>query len=768
MANVLGLSLGMFCFLVTSLYVRDELTHDKWHKNSDRIYVPTIGTEVSGGYSYSSPPFALHDALLNESPGVEDIVNLASVVTESYSFIKSYEFDNQEFESLYIYATEPSFFKIFDFGLQIGDSETALDQPTDVVISAELAKKHFGKENPIGEFITLKGKGTYSISGVLKSIPSNSHLRFDLLIMADMTASPYKDYKGNWQLGWGKDYVLMRQGYTVEALTEDLKEIYEKNTDNDEVRKVGFDLFSDLYLEGRANQRQKGIFGGNKRYVYIFSIVGTLIFLVACFNYVNLKVASSFARTRDMAIRKVLGASKLSLISISVVETALVALISLLVALVSVEMSLPGLNDILGKRLTLAFNDQPSLLLLPLLVLALVLIISGIYPALVSSTFNISSLLKGSLPKVNQPILRKSIVAFQFIICAGLLSSALIIKGQAKFLINKDIGYNTENVFNISLYQSGYGRRYQQLKTELERIPQIIAITGSSLPSSMMSMLLPIEKDGNETQVVFRTGAVDLNFHEVMDIDMIMGRALSEIPESQLENAAVINETAYKSMNSEDVIGTKLARFEIVGIMKDFHVASTKSRISPVILTTEPSSIRNLQFRFRAGDRELIMSQLEELWEKLGETKPLQMSELATFYNGAFEREKVLVKIFNGLTVMLVLISFLGLLTISIFESKFRERELSIRKVLGASYLTLLRLSNGRFLWLIGVSLLISIPITHELISNWLEAFPYRLKNIDFYFLISSLGVLALSVVVLTLHGHKNAHKNPVDILRNE
>lgn len=767
LVNILGLSLGMFCFLITSLYVRDELTHDKWHANSDRIYVSYRSTETTNGYSYSDAPFALHDALLNESPGVEAIVNIAPVMTEKFSFIKAYEIADQEFSSLKIVAAEPSFFKVFDFGLKLGNEEKALTDPKNAVISSQLAERHFGGENPIGEFITLKGKGVYSISGVLNPIPSNSHLLFDVIVMADMNAGIYKSYKGDWQLSWGKDYVLRRENYALENLEHDLDEIYDRNTSDDEERVTDFSLFSDLYMQGRAGSRGN-LFGGDKKYVYIFSIVGVLLFLVACFNYVNLKIASSFARTKDMAVRKVLGASKRKLIFLSIGETALVSFIALILSLIAVEMSLPSLNQILGKRLDLSFVDQPQLLVLPILALVLVILISGIYPALISSSFNLSSLLKGSLPNVSKPLLRKIIVGFQFTICAGLLSSALIIRGQANYLIGKDLGYNTESVYNIDLYQNGFGTQYEQLKMELERIPQIIDITGSSLPGSMMSMMLPLNEDEEESQALFRISPVDHNFHEVLGIDLLMGQTFSNLPESRLKNAVLINETAYKAIGQEDVIGMKISRFEIIGVVNDFHVSSVKSKIAPVMLMSDMLGIRNLQFKFRAGEKETVMAQLEQMWKDLGKGKPLQTSELATHYANAFKTEETLVKIFNGLTMMIVAIAFFGLFTISTFENKFRERELGIRKVLGASYLTLLKLSNVRFLSLVGIALLISIPITYHVISDWLEGFPYRVENVNTYFIISSIAVLIMTVLVLTIHGHKNAQKNPVDILRNE
>lgn len=766
--NIIGLSLGIFCLLITSLYVRDELTYDKWHKNAERILLPTISMESSGGMVYTSPPFALHDALLNESPGVEEVVNIGKAVTADFESINQYQIGENQFDADAIYFTEPSFFRVFDFSLKFGDEQSALNEPKNVVISAEIAEKHFGKDNPVGKFIELKHIGAMKVSGVLDPIPGNSHLRFDMLLAVNMNADPYKSYKGNWQLGYGQNYFLIEKGYSKARLIDDFKSVYEKNRDTGESRVLGFDSFGELYLNGKVRGTQS-IFGGNRKYVLIFSVVGGLLFLVACFNYVNLKVASSFARTKDIAVRKVLGSSRARLILLLVGETTLVTIISLIISLIALEFSLPYFNELLGKRLDLSFIDQPGLLFLPTATLVLVIAISGIYPALISSSFNMASLLKGELPKVSKPMLRKSLVAFQFVICAGLLSSALIIRGQAKFLINKDLGYNTQNVHNIGIYENGFGGKYQELKTELERIPQIEAVSGSPLPRSIMATMVPLEQNGEEVMTYFNIGSVDLGFDDLLEIDILKGNSFTELPSSRLKNAVLINETAYKAIGLEDPIGIKLSgRYEVVGVMKDFHVSSVKSKIRPLMVTADPANIRNLHFKFREGEKETVMAEVEKVWERFGTDKAFQTTELATFYANAFKREDTLTRIFDGLTVMLVVISFFGLFSLSVFESRFRERELGIRKVLGASYLSLIKLANRKFLGLVFLALFISAPITYLLISNWLEAFPYRLESTASYFFIASLTVLALAVFVLTVHGHKNALKNPVDALRTE
>ena len=476
------------------------------------------------------------------------------------------------------------------------------------------------------------------------------------------------------------------------------------------------------------------------------------------------------SRTRDLAVRKIVGASRFKIISHLFGETVFLTTISMLIALIGVELLLPGINSLLDKRLELAYFSQPELIFIPLIAFVLVLILSGVYPAIISSSFNMASLLKGVKAKSKISVFRKSLLILQFVICAGLITSALIIRAQAKYMIDMDLGYNVENVENIGVFTGGFADRYEELKTELERIPQIEQVSGSSLPNFRMVMSFPVENDLNELeQVNFVTGAADVDFVDLFKLEIVEGESFAGLKSSEVRDAVLINETAVAQMNVSNPIGMKLAnRFTVIGVLKDFHFASAKNKIKPILITHDNSQITNVHFKFRDVDREVVMLQVKEVWQSFNTDEPFETTHVASFFNKAYQREVTLMKIFNSLTFILISIALLGLFALASFESQLREKELGIRKVLGASYLSLLKVLNKKFLWVILIALLISIPITYLLINKWLVTFPYRVENVAPYFVSACAGVIVMGILILGIHGYQTSRKNAIEVLRNE
>ena len=764
MVNILSLSLGMFCFIIMSLYVSDELTHDQWHSNVARIFTTEVVMNFTNGEPQSYlPPFALREALKEESPGVEAIANIGDKLTDKYRI------GDDWFETGDLHYTESSFFRIFDFGLKWGDEVSALTDPNSIILSPQLANKHFGKDNPVGEIIEFEEKGVFKVTGVLNPIPSNSHLQFDMLMSANFNEPPYSWYKDRWSLGYGKNYILLKENYTPDQLAEDAKAILIRNKNKGFADGLMVNSFGSLYLDGKTYGYETKMFGGQRKYVVIFSLIGVLVLLVACFNYVNLSTARTFIRTKDLAIRKVIGASRTRLLSLLVSETAFIAFIALIVSVIAVELSLGSINLLINKRLEFSLFNNPTLLLIPGAALLLVVLISGIYPAIIASSFNISNLLRGVLPYSKTSTLRKGLLVFQFLICAGLLMSALVIRSQAKFMINMDFGYNVENVHYISLFKGGFAGKYDQLKTELERIPQISDVSGAPMPTRGLGLSFPIEKNGERVAINFTTGAADVDFTDLLEIEILQGRSFSELETSELKNAVLINETAFIELGVDDPIGMELAgMYKVVGVMKDFHFADAKSEISPILITTDKAQIRNLHFKFKEGERANVLLTVKNVWESFNTDTPFETTELATFYSSAYQQEETLVNIFNWLTAMLVVIAFLGLFALSSFEGQLREKELGIRKVLGANYLQLIKALSQRFILLVVLALLLATPLTYYLISNWLSSFPYRVTDLTPQLSTAIIAIVSITVIILGLHGYLSSRKNPVDVLRNE
>ena len=762
--NLIGLTLGMFCFLVTALYVKDELTHDKWHKNSDNIYFSIITMNKGGGVSFNLYPSVLIvDALIEESPGVENAVNISMAASAEFKVGEEWVKTDGFFQS------KSALFDIFDFDLKYGNKATALENPENVILSSELAETYFPGQNPVGEFLEFKNKGMKKISGVLSPIPSNSSLQFDMISPINMMEEPYKYGANNWNTGTGLNYFLLKEGYSPEKLHEDLKAIVLRHEAESMAENYHFRSFSNAYMNNQTMRNYDNMFGGQVKYIYIFSLIGGLMLLVACFNYINLTTARSFARSKDIGIRKAIGASRARLVINQMGETLFIAFASLIVAMIGIELMLPSINTLIGKNLNLDIINSPEVLSLPIGLLFLVVVISGIYPAVTVSSFNLSSILKGDNPKSRGNVLRKSLVVLQFIICTGLLSGALIIRGQANHMMNLDLGYNATNILSIGLDRLKLTENYQELRAELQAIPQIEKVTGSPLPNLNSALFFDIGEGEAKKQLTVFYGDADKDFNEVFGLEILEGVDFGQLTESELVNAVLVNETTVKTLEWSDPIGKELAEgFKIVGVVKDFHYRSALSAIGAAVIKYNKDEIRNLQFKFRHGDKEAVEAQVGQIFKDFGVEQPIEMEAVDSFFAQSYAREEKLVNIFDVLTGFLMAIAFLGLFALSTFENQLREKEIGIRKVLGAGYLQLVATLNRRFFVLIVIALIASVPISYYLVNQWLASFPYRLGNLSFYFIYALGGVIVLSIGILSTHGYFSARKNPVDVLRNE
>ena len=765
LVNLLGLSLGMFCFLVTALYVRDEYTHDQWHENADNIYFPRIVMNRAGGVNFNLyPTILLGDALKESSHGVANVVNIG--MNEDAEF----KIGEDWLQTSELFYSQPSIFDVFDFDLKYGNKSTALSEPDNIVLSSEIAERYFSGRNPVGEFIEFKDIGTKKVSGVLSTIPSNSHLQFEMLAPINLDEEPYKSYQSNWTTGVGLNYIQLKEGYPLEKLKEDVLNILATHKDASYAEQYEYIAFADAYMNSQTMRfNSKNMFGGQTKYIFIFALIGGLILIVACFNYINLTTARSLSRSKDIGIRKVIGASKNHLVMSQMGETLFISIMALIIAVIGLEVLLPSINLLIGKGLSLNISQGLDILLLPTGLLLIVVILSGIYPAVTLSRLNLSSILKGTTPKSGSNVFRKTLIVFQFLICCGLLTGALIIRGQANYMMNLDLGYKQENIVSVSLTETEIGERYQALKTALQAIPVIDKVSGSPLPRLNGVMFFEVGEGAEKVPNSAYFGEADKDFNDIMGLEILQGTDFSGLTEAELATAILINEKMLKTLGWDDPIGKELAEGMIVrGVIKDFHYSSAQNEIKSAIIMYGVDEIRNIQFSFREGDKEAVKSQVIDVFESFGVQKAIEMKEIESYFADSYAQEAKLVSIFDILTGLLMIISFLGLFALSTFENQLREKEIGIRKVLGASYLQLLNALNNRFLLLIIIALLTSIPITFYLISQWLTAFAYRIESLLPYFTTSIVSVVVLSIIILSVHSYINARKNPVEVLRNE
>jgi len=764
--NIFGLSLGIFFFLLTGLYVKDELTHDRWHSNGSQIYLPKQSLNSNGMSMSLMPSYAIGPAWVEESPGVLDFATI------SFAGKKVYTVNEQEFETDKFFHSNAGLFRLFDFGLALGDETTAFDDPNGLIISHELAQKHFGKENPLGETIDLGETGIYKVSGVLNPIPSNSHLQFEMVVPIRFDKGPYQGLETNWQFSNGLHYLLVQEGYDLDKLAEETKALIKKHRGEDSDFEFTFEPFEDLYLGGMTIRDSGGMFAGQRKYLIIFSITGFLMLLVASFNYINLTTARSFSRAKDFAIRKIMGAHKGQIVGLQLAETLFISLTAMVIAIIALELSLPYINGLIGKSLNLNVRVQPDVLLVPAAVLLVVVLISGIYPAIVGSRFNIASALKGTQPKSGGTLIRRGLIVMQFVICAGILSSSLIIRSQANYLIQKDLGYNSKNIMHVNLMMGGLTEQYDELKAELERSPYLEGSAAAPIPRATGMLFLDMGEGAEKTREFVAYNAADKGFVDLFELEMVSGKNFANSTEAELKEGILINEAtiALTDHDAESIIGEVIdgSAYKVLGVLKDFHFSSTKQEIRPLIMVYEPNQFGSLNLKYRHGEQDQVVAHIHAVWEQFGIVEAPDYKIVENYFTETLEREGLLVNIFDVLTIALVVISALGLFALAVLESQLKQKEMSIRKVLGANTIGLLKRLNQRFLWLIIIAIIISVPITQVLIGNWLEAFPYRIESTYSFFAMSSLVVLLLATVMLTVQGLMRLRENPADVLRNE
>lgn len=763
--NLIGLSIGIFCFLVTVLYVRDEVTHDKWHKKAESIYMSTLQLQREDGEPFDlNPSDNLLSALKEESSGVVESVSISP-----YNWA-NYQVNDEWIQTKKFFYSSPELFKVFDFSLKYGNEDLALAGASDVILSADIAESIFPGVNPVGETVSLKNGDVLKVVGVLNPIPKNSHLQFDFLGSIANENSLYDSFEEDWLIGRGYSYFLLKEGYSAEKLLADAKPILTRHDIKGQADGLSFLKFSDLYLNGQTNRDDPdNLFGGQRKYLYIFSLVGGLILFVACFNYINLTTARSFSKVKQMGIRKVMGASRNRLVISQMGETFALAFCALLIAIIGLELLLPFAQPLIGKEIELNFLNAPELILLPFSVLILVVLISGIYPALTLSSFNISGVLRGVLPQSKVSLLRKSLFVLQFIICSGLLMTALVIRGQANYLIEMDKGFNEENIMSLGLYQEGKSLDYQVVRSALEAIPQIEMVSSAPLPQFPPPAPMSVIINGKSILMTIYAGSADKDFNALFGLQILEGTDFSGLTQSMLDSAAIINETAKKKLGLNPAIGAKMPNGEIVvGVVKDFHFSSTKDVIAPAMITYDPKRFYAVQFKYREKDKEAIKGQVALALKKMGIKAAPNLQEIKGYFAYAYKREAQLVTIFDLLTGLVVVVAFLGLFALSSFENKLREKEIGIRKVLGATYLNLIQTLNKRFTWLIILAIAVAVPITKYGVEQWLSVFPYRQDSLNLYFISAIVIVGFIAFSVLGLHSYFSAQKNPVDVLRNE
>ncbi len=762
--NILGLSVGMACSFLIFLYIQHELSYDRFHQKSDRIYRITTEWQIEGQpqiHETAAAPVA--PALLNDFPEVQEAVRLRRT-----GAIINY--NSKSFLEYRIYLVDPSFFDVFDFPLIQGNPETALNHLHSIVLTERTAEKYFRSEDPLGKILSFGNRFDFEVTGVAQNVPSNSHLNFDFLIPFEAVNS-FSNY--NYLESWGawnfRTYLLLQEDFPPTELEEKSRAFIKKYRGENASNPQRFHLqpLTKINLES----------SGKLKYIYFFSAIASIILILACINFMNLSIARSSTRIKEIGMRKVIGASRHQLIKQFLGESIVLALLALPLAIFFVHITLPVFNTLLMTQLqSVYFRNFPFLGgILGITLLAS--LISGSYPALYLSGFQPVRSLRGELKSgARVARFRSLLVVFQFAASIILIIGTLAVHQQMRFIHNRNLGFNKDFIVNVPLYDNSLREKTEYMKHELLANPNVQRVTASSFsPGSYPNQSVDWEGRKEDEELMMAWYSVDHDFINTYKIEIIEGRDFSRAFPSDVQSAYILNEAAVKALGWENAVGKRFmvekAGFKmgiVTGVMKDFHFASLHQDIKPLALVLEPNGGYQLSLKIASENMNSTLSFIEKKFKEFAPSAPFRYSfvddEIAEMY---LEEERQ-GKLINSFSAIAVLIACLGLLGLASFAINRRTKEIGIRKVLGASAPAITILLVKKFTVLVVLANVIAWPIAYYGIHRWLENFAYRIGLSWWLFVLSALLALMIAVLTIGFRAIRAALANPASSLRYE
>ena len=768
--NLIGLSSGLACTLLIFLWVQDELSVDKFHQKDDRLYQvmenqhntdATVTTDVTPGL--------LAESLAEEIPEVE----YATPASWPENLTLSVESKDIKAEGQYV---GKDFFNIFSYSLIQGHKDQVLADKNAIVISETLAMKLFNTtENIIGKSIEIQHERQFLISGIFKEVPSNSSTQFDFVLSFEV----YKD-DSPWVLGWKNNgiltYLTLREGSDASHFNQKIVD-FVKSHGGEEYVTIFAKPYSENYLYGKYENGQQ--VSGRIAYVRLFSIIALFILSIACINFMNLSTAKASRRLKEIGIKKAIGAHRNSLISQYLSESLLMAGLSLIVAVVIVMLFLPQFNEITGKHLTVDLDIPLFLAMLSITVLAGLL--AGSYPALYLSNFKPVAILKGgaALSNFNSSVgelwARKGLVIFQFILSIILIVSVLVVYQQIAYTQTKNLGYDKDNIIHFEV-EGKAEKSLDAFLSEVSNIPGILkasSIAHSLVEGGSRSSSNSVEWEGKNPDDIVEMENVRVNYGmiEMLDIPMIAGRTFSKEYSADSTNI-IFNEAAIETMGLKDPVGKVIKLWgedrQIIGVAENFHFQSFHEKVKPLFFILKPQQTWIVMAKVAAGREQETIVNFEKFYRQYNPGFTFDYSFMDEDYRAQYiaeQRVSTLSKYFAGIAI---LISCLGLFGLAAFTAERRLKEIGIRKALGASDLSIVRLLSGDFTKMVLLAIAIALPVSYFLAARWLESFAFRIDLAWWYF--AGAGLLALLIAWFTvgLQTVRAARVNPVECLRDE
>ena len=778
--NILGMSLGLTTCLIIILYIADELSYDKFHRNAERIYQVGLHAKIGPqDITVSNTPPPMGPALLDELPEVEAYMRIGPFYGEP-----AIKYEDKVFAESKVFYVDSNFFQFFDYKLLEGDPKTLLTEPNTMVMTRKVAQKYFGNEAATGKLVTLDNDRTFKVTGVAENPPTNSHLDFDVLLSSE---SGDRLKNKEWINNNIFTYFLLRENAQIQPVNQKFLELVEKYVGPAVERFLGSTLqqlrdsggaygfyaikLTDIHLKSPSIQDLKP--KGSIQYIYFFAGVGLFILVIACINFMNLSTARAAGRAKEVGLRKTLGSLREQMIGQFLSEAMIYSFIAVMISLIACYYLLPSFNLLSGKELGMDIFLQPWFITCVVGLIVFVGLVAGSYPAFYLTSFNAVDVLKGKVRAgMKSKGVRSLLVVLQFSISIFLIIFTVVVYQQITYMQEQNLGIDKENILVV--------KNTFRLKANKEAFRNALAQEQGVVDMSYSNNNFPgvnnttvFKEAGSEQDHVLGVYSADHDHQKVMKFELTDGRFFSR--EFTTDTAAVVlNEAAAKEFNFDNPIGeellypegNKMRRLKIVGVIKNFNFESFRDQVRPLAILLDANA-NTLLIKYQ-GSPTALVQKVESTWKHHASNEPFEYSFLDQSFNELFKTEQrmgTIFAIFSGLTIF---VACLGLFALAAFTAEQRTKEIGIRKVMGASVRNLAFLLSREFTLLVLIAFVPAALAGWYVSSQWLEEFVYRINVSPFVIIVSGIVAIVVAWVTVSFQSIKAATSNPVDSLRYE
>jgi len=755
--NILGLSIGLACSIFIYIWVKDELSFDRYHKNAENIYRVYEKQYYSGGETFLvfATPEPLSRALKQDIP---EIVNATRLNLFWEKLLVRY--GDKVFNETRGYAADQEALEMFTYPFINGDPAVALRDPHSIVLTKSMAEKYFGNENPLGKSLNINNKYELTITGVMEDVPMNSHVRWEFLVPFEFMLEIWDYPEGLWSSNSFRTYIQTRPGISEEEVEKKIIDFIQKHHETD----------IELYLQPLLKTHLHSILGGGPiQYVNIFTIIAVFILFIACINFMNLSTARSARRAKEVGIRKVSGATRTKLVAQFYGESIFLTLAGAILSIILVKLLIGPFNELSAKELEFRLSN-PQIMAAICLIILVTAAFAGSYPAHFLSSFKASDVIKGTY-RIGSSTFRKILVIVQFTISVALIICTMVIYKQLQTMNQMDLGFDKSNLLYFTLRDFS---NYPAFKEALLKYPGIENVTATNrVPVTMTNSSWKYNWEEKEPglEILFQQLFVDFNYTETFRMEMIDGRSFS--PEYPTDTVNfILNEEAVRRMGIESPIGKILYygdnQGQIVGIVKNFNFHHLSRAIDPVVLSLDPDYFTEVVIRIEPAGHDNTIREIEKIWNNYYSGEPFEYQFLDEELEQLYRPEQRMGIIFNVFSLLAILISCMGLFGMASFMAEQRTKEIGIRKTYGSSLFNIFMLINGRFVKWIFLANLIAWPLAWFSMNRWLESYAYRTTISWWIFPLAAAVSIIIGFITVTYQSLRAAATNPADTLRYE